>query len=275
MKKSLKLTTVAILTCAFCTSFVLSEFAQGASTSPYQYSKNLQKSSTPTYNTTNQYSQPAKSYSQSYQPYTQNYNSNTGFPPLQGRVVTVPTSTYFKVVTTNPISTEYITQGDSVSVVLGQDFYYNGNVVLPANSVIEGNAVIAESAGRTGKNGRLKIKFTNATTPSGQRIPLSAKLATEDGSGIISGGTGAGRAVSVAKDTAAGAAGGALFGTVIGAISGKTGRGAWSGTAVGAGLGLGKSMIDKGNEALIPANTPVDIILDQPLVVSPNINNNY
>lgn len=271
MKKGIKLTTAVILTCTFCTSFVFSGVAQSAS-STYQYSKNLQTSTTPKYNTTSQYSQPTKTYNQSYQPYTQNYGS---LPPLQGRVVTVPVNTYFKVYTTNPISSEYITQGDSVSVMLGQDFYYNGNVVLPANSVIEGTAVIADSAGRTGKNGRLKIKFTSATTPSGQRVPLSAKLATEDGTGIISGGTGTGRALGVAKDAAAGAAGGALFGTVIGAITGKTGRGAWSGTAVGAGLGLGKSMMDKGYDALIPANTPVDIILDQPLVVSPSASNNY
>lgn len=273
MRKSIKLTTAAILTCALCASFAAPGFTQ-TSSNTYKYSKNLQKPSTPVYTAPSV--QTSQNYSQGYQPYTQNFNANNGFPPLQGRVVTVPSNTYFKVVTTNPISTEFLTQGDTVSVVLGQDFYYGGNVVIPANSVVEGTAVIADRSGRTGKNGRLKIKFTNATTPSGQRIPLSAKLATEDGTGIISGGTNAGRAAGVAKDTAMGAASGALFGTVIGAIAGgRPGKGAWSGTAVGAGLGLGKSMIDKGNEAFIPANTPVDIILDQPLVVSPNLNTNY
>ncbi|MDD3013861.1 MAG: hypothetical protein PHC34_09185 [Candidatus Gastranaerophilales bacterium] len=274
MKKSIKLTTVTVLSCALCASYVAPGFTQ---TNPYQYSNNLQKSTKPVYTTPQQssYPQTSQNYSQGYQPYTQNYNANNGFPSLQGRVVTVPSNTYFKAVTTNPISTEFITQGDTVSIFLGSDFYYNGNVVLPANSRIEGNAVIAVKAGRAGKNGKLKIHFTCATTPNGQRIPLSAKLATEDGTGIIAGGTTADRAMSAAKDAAVGAAGGALFGTVIGAISGKTGRGAWSGTAVGAGLGLGKSVIDKGNEAAIPANTPVDIILDQPLVVSPNVNNSY
>jgi len=275
MKKSVKLTTAAILACALCAIYVVPGFTQ-TSTNSYKYSKNLKSPSSPVYSTpASQQSQYSNNYTQGYQPYTQNYSANNGFSPLQGRVVTVPSNTYFKAVTTNPVSTEFITQGDTVSIVLGSDFYYNGNVVLPANSTVEGSAVIAQKAGRTGKNGKLKIHFTSATTPSGQRIPLSAKLATEDGTGIISGGTTAGRAMNVAKDTAVGAAGGALFGTVIGAISGKTGKGAWSGTAVGAGLGLGKSVIDKGNEAIIPANTPVDIILDQPLVVSPNANNNY
>jgi|GEM_PF-441982 len=275
MKKSIKLTTATILACALCATYVVPGFTQ-TSSNPYKYSKNLKSTSTPVYTAPSkpQYTQTSQNYSQGYQPYTQN-TANNGFPPLQGRVVTVPLNTYFKAVTTNPISTEFITQGDTVQVVLGSDFYYNGNVVLPANSVVEGNAVIAQSAGRTGKNGKLKIHFTSATTPGGQRIPLSAKLATEDGTGIISGGTTADRAMSAAKDAAVGAAGGALFGTVIGAISGKTGRGAWSGTAVGAGLGLGKSVIDKGNEAVIPSNTPVDIILDQPLVVSPNLNTSY
>jgi len=274
MKRSIKLTTAAILTCAMCTAYVAPGFTQ-TSSNTYKYSKNLKNSSTPVYvkPSTSQYS---AQYNQGYQPYTQNYNANNGFPPLQGKVVTVPTNTYFKVITTNPISTEYLTQGDTVSVVLGSDFYYGGSLVLPANSIINGTAVIAQKAGRTGKNGKLKIVFRNATTPNGQRIPLSAKLATEDGTGIISGGTTKGRMYEAAKDTAVGAAGGALLGTAIGAIAGgRPGKGAWSGTAIGAGLGLGKSVIDKGNQAEIPANTPVDIILDQPLVVSPNTNYNY
>lgn len=250
MRKGLKLTLAVLI----ASSFVTSAFAQTkpVSTTPVRV---------------NSY----PNYSQNYQPYTPTYSNQYNYmPPLQGRVVTIPAGSTLAANTVSTISSEYLTVGDTVNVSLGSDFYAGGSIALPAGSTVEGNVVLAEKAGRTGKNAKLKIKFTSVITPSGQRIPISGKIKTNDETGILLGGTTAGRVGDAAKNAAVGAGVGALMGTIMGPLSGgKVGKGAVYGTAVGGGLGLGKALIDKGGPVEIPAGSPVNIVLDQPATISP------
>ena len=114
------------------------------------------------------------------------------------------------------------------------------------------------------------IKFTNIITPYGQMIPISGKIQTDDGTGLIKGGTKMDSAKDYAKDIGAGAAIGAVGGLIMGPLSGgKVGKGAAYGTAVGATAGLAKSVWDKGTPATIPAGTIVNIILDQQATFTP------
>ena len=63
----------------------------------------------------------------------------------------------------------------------------------------------------------------------------------------------------------------AAAGTAMGAMSGgKVGRGAIYGTALGGGLGLIKSIADKGDNVEIPQNAQLDLVLTQPITVSAN-----
>lgn len=206
-----------------------------------------------------------------HQNYNNGYNSNYSMPPLKGNVVVIPAGTVLSATSNNALSSEFLTTGDTVSVSLDAPFSYNGMSALPAGTMVEGNVVFAEKGGLAGKPGKLKIKFTNAITPSGNRIPLSGKLATDDGTGLLVGGTTAGRYVNAAKKGAVGAGLGALIGTFMGPLSGgKVGKGAIYGTAVGGGLGLGSSIISRGTDAVLPAGSPVNIILDQPTSVNSN-----
>ncbi len=222
------------------------------------------------------YTKPVKSYS------APNYQNSYNLPPLQGRVITVPSGSVISgLESSRTISTQYITPGDTVSFNLNQPYYFNGVEVLPAGTSIQGNAVIAKKAGFGASYGQLKIMFNRANLPNGQSVPISGKLMTDDGSGILKGGTSGGRAMSAAKNTAVGAGAGALMGLIGSAVSGgKIGKGTAIMTGVGGGLGLGKTLIDKGGEVILEAGMPVDILLDQPLTVGGNQqrynnNNNY
>lgn len=230
---------------------------------PSQYTQNTNQ-----YSGQNNYpAQPVQNYSQN-----QNYNNppvqnNYNLPPLQGRVVTVPPGTMLPGVSTNrTLSSKNLRTGDKISVLMNSPFYYNGTMVLPAGTNIAGTVVMAESAGRAGKNGKLMIIFNQATTPSGQTVGLSGKIATDDGSGILKGGTGMDRAKEIVKDTAVGSGMGALLGTIFGAISGgSAGKGAAIGTAIGGGTGVAKTIYDKGKDVIIEAGEQLDIILDSEL----------
>lgn len=204
--------------------------------------------------------------------YTPQYNQGFNASTLKGRVVVVPSGTMIPTISASNISSETLCVGDNVSLSLGSPFYYNGVVLAPAGSMVNGMVVLAKKAGRTGRNGQLKLKFTNIVTPNGQNIPISAKIATEDNTGILVGGTNKDRAKDIAKDAAIGTASGAVLGTAIGAIAGGgsgVGRGAWGGTAIGAGLGLGKALLDKGNAVNLVPGSPVNIVLDQQASVNP------
>jgi hypothetical protein len=172
---------------------------------------------------------------------------------------------------TSPISSEYARVGDRFTATLGSPVAAGTSVILPAGSQMEGQVVMVKAAGHTGRNGELDIRFTSATLPNGQRIPLSAKIQTEDGTGIIKGGSTAGRVGRAAVTTGAGAGLGAALGTAMGPLSGgHVGRGAIYGTILGAGVGALGSAWQKGKPAVLDTSTPVNIVLDQPLTASPS-----
>lgn len=263
MKKEFKSLTAKCLASLVLVSAISPAFAQN-----YNYVKPAaKKTTTPTYNS---------GYS------TQNYQNGYSLPPLQGRVTTIPAGTVISGVSpTTTIDTQYLTAGDTVVFTLGQPYYFNGTAVLPAGTSIQGNAVIAQKAGFSGQYGKLKIMFNSANLPNGQRVPVSGKLVTNDGTGILMGGTTGGRVMNAGKNAAVGAGAGALLGLIGSAVSGgKKGKGTAIMTGIGGGLGLGKSLIEKGNDVYLEAGQPVDIILDQPLTVGGNQsgydnNNNY
>lgn len=217
-----------------------------------------------------------------YQPQSNEYNNYNGNNfnnysnynydnQLRGNVVMVPAKTTFPAVLMTPLSSETSRTGDSVSMFLGSDFYYGKNLIAPAGSRVQGSVIKAKK-GTYGKiNGQLQVKFTNIVTPSGQIIPITASIVTDDGSGILKAGTKLDAAKDYTKSAVIGAGAGAVLGVVMGALSkGSVGKGAIYGTAVGGGLGLAQGAIQKGGNVELPQNAQFDIVLDQPVTVSSN-----
>ena len=118
--------------------------------------------------------------------------------------------------------------------------------------------------------GKLLLRFTKIVTPYGAQIPISAVIKTSDNTGILVGGTKADMAKEYGKDVTVGAGAGALAGVIISPLAGGSiGKGTALATAVGAGGGLVKSIWDKGNDVVIPANSSVQLVLTQPITVNP------
>lgn len=228
-----------------------------SATSNYSYQ---QIQTQPVYNS--QYVQQPLTYSQ-------------GSAPLQGSVVMVPAGSTIPAMLVTPISSANTTVGQSVSLTLGSDYYYNNRLIAPVGSSVTGTVIQASKAKRGSMNGKLCIRFTQILTPYGTQIPISAVIKTDDSSGVLVGGTKLDVTKDYAKDLAAGSAAGALSGLVFGALAGgEVGRGAALGTAVGAGGGLVKSIWDKGNDVEIPANAIVELLLTQPITTTAT-NYNY
>lgn len=189
---------------------------------------------------------------------------------LKGRVVTVPAGQSFQAVVTTPLSSANLSLGQSVTIALGSDFYYNGNLIAQAGSSVSGNVLEVSKAKHGSMNGKLCIRFTQIVTPYGIQIPISAVIKTEDNTGVLIGGTKVDVVKDYGKDLSVGAGAGALSGVVFGALAGgNIGKGAALGTAVGAGGGLVKSIWDKGDDVEIPVNATIELLLTQPITVNP------
>ena len=209
--------------------------------------------------------------------YTLPTQTLSGNHTLKGSVVTVPAGQSITTVVTAPISSENMIVGQGVNLALGSDFYYNGNLIAPAGSSVTGTVIEASSAKHGSLNGKLLVRFTQIITPYGVQIPISAVIKTDDNSGVLIGGTKVDVVKDYGKDLAVGAAAGALAGVIISPLAGGSiGRGTALATAVGAGGGLVKSIWDKGNDVVIPANSSIELVLTQPITVNPaTIDNNY
>ena len=83
-----------------------------------------------------------------------------GNQTLKGSVVTVPAGQSMPVVVTTPISSANMTTGQTVTVALGSDFYYNGNLIAPAGSSVTGTAIEVSKAKHGSLNGKLLLRFT-------------------------------------------------------------------------------------------------------------------
>ena len=215
---------------------------------------------------------PAQYQGNYYPSNNQSYGPSSGkTQTLKGRVVTVPAGIGFPAVISMPLSSEFLVTGQPVSVTLGSDFYYNSTLIAPAGSTVCGTVLQASKAKHGSMNGTLCLRFTEITTPYGSRIPIAASIKTDDGTGILRGGTKADVAKAYAKDMGVGAGAGALTGLVASAISGGAiGKGTAIMTGVGMGAGLLKSAYDKGVDVVIPSGATVELQIDQPITVNPS-----
>ena len=211
--------------------------------------------------------------------FAQTYNGQQ----LQGRVTYVPSGTTLDAVLTSAIDSAVTKPGDLFSAKLYAPIYMGNDLVLPANTVLEGQVSDAEKAGMTGKNGMTTLRLTAAVTPEGTRYPLSAIVTAnqaekgihEDKQGNLKGRTTSSSVKSGAVRTAAWTAGGTLLGICFAPIvAGSVGAGAIAGVATGGAVGLGSNLWRKGKDVKIPSNTRLQFALDQPMSLAPGLAGN-
>ena len=190
------------------------------------------------------------------------------FTPVQGKVIYVPSGTIFPATATMEMSSEELQLGQSVCIALSQDFYYNNTLIAPIGSSVNGTVTQIKKAGQSGVNGQLMVKFTNIITPYGQMIPISGKIQTQDGTGLIKGE--ADLTNQHTKDVTAAAAAGAVAAAAINKSKPVTDKKAAAyGAAAGAGAVAAQAVLDKGVPAKIAAGTVVYIVLDQQITFTP------
>lgn len=190
----------------------------------------------------------------------------TGFPvcayeisqpeALQGRIVTIPAGASFTAKMQSSVSSASLKSGDNIAAVLDENWIYEGILVAPAGSIIYGNAVEVEQAGRGYKNGEFELRFNEIITPEGQSIPIASNIYTV--------GIDEKRPLKIAATVGKGA----LIGLFVGGLSGDDDSNAIIGAGLGLLTGAMAAMSKQGNDVELPRNTLVKVKLSHHIYIT-------
>lgn len=106
---------------------------------------------------------------------------------LANETIIVPAGRTIEVKLEQPIDCNLDNAGESVTAILHDPFYNDGEYILPEGSILSGKITILKKAGPGGQNAQLKIVFTTIETPDSVKIPIDAVIETDDNSGILEG----------------------------------------------------------------------------------------
>ncbi len=187
-------------------------------------------------------------------------------------VITLPSGTVLPLELQDDIGTRDTKKGEKIQLRVVSDVDDGNQVVLPAGSTVNATVIKVKKPGSGGSAGRITIEFNEVVLPDGTVLPLTAELRSAAGLKIKppkknkkgasvtgdDGGSGKNSAVLVATE----AGQGALIGVLMGGA-----KGAAYGGAIGAGIGIAEILLRKGPHLDLPAGTPFEIALQQPLAV--------
>jgi hypothetical protein len=170
-------------------------------------------------------------------------------PPQSTPMVTLPAGSVILVQTTDELDTDDTQTGQIFSATLSTNLAYNGYVVAHLGAPVYGQVLLSNSAGRATGRSKLILQLTQLVI-RGNPYPIVTDTFDSEGK-------------SSSHRSAFRLFGGAGLGAAIGAIAGNAGMGA----AIGAVAGGVGSVVQKGNQIQIPAETQLQFTLQQPVTL--------
>lgn len=176
----------------------------------------------------------------------------------------------------NPVDTKHSQDGDGIYLQTIAPITVNNVIAIPVGSYVNGTVSQSKAAHGVKGKGQLFIRFDSLTLPNGVTRDFRSRLGSADSSvqgkldskeGKITGERdGSGDARTVALPTGIGGTVGGIAGAAAGHPLGGVGIGA----AAGAAVGLASVFHGKRPEAVLPAGTTLEMVLDRDLRFSPS-----
>jgi len=162
----------------------------------------------------------------------------------------------------NSISTRTAREGDYVYMRTATPIVENGQIVVPADSYVQGVVTSSKRSGRVKGRAELAIRIETLTLPSGKVVKVAPHLASVDSEGteqkvtregaVEQGGSKEADAARIATLGGAGAA--------IGGLADRSWKGAGIGAGIGAGVGTAVVLLTRGREVDLKQGSTVDVI---------------
>lgn len=170
----------------------------------------------------------------------------------------------------NSVSTRTAREGDYVYLRTATPIVVSGQVVVPAESYVQGVVSHAVRSGRVKGRAELGIRIETLTLASGKVVRLAPHLASVDSEGsdqkvvtdenqVQQGGNRGADAARIATLSGTGAA--------IGGLADRSWSGAGIGAAAGGAVGLASVLLTRGREVELRQGSTIDVVFDRPVSV--------
>ena len=177
----------------------------------------------------------------------------------------IPAGTHMLMQLVSPLTTVSATDGSAVYLEVTMPVIADNHVVIPAHTHVTGTVIKERRPGRVKGRAQLRISFTNLILPDYQVVPIDGALQglpeshrnrRIDSEGTIEPVDQIDRDIKTVAVPA-------LPGAVIGLLGG--GNAGLRLGLLGGGLGLGKTLVSRGNEISLPVGTMVEMVLKRDL----------
>jgi type IV secretion system protein VirB10 len=178
----------------------------------------------------------------------------------------IPKGAHVALRLVNSINTRTAREGDYIYMRTASPIAANGQIVVPADSYVQGVVTRSKRPGRVSGRGELGIRIETLTLPNGKVIRVSPHLASTDSgtyaqrvdakeNGIRQGSSHGKDAETIAGTSAAGAA--------IGGIAASDWNGAGIGAGIGGGVGVARVLLTRGREVELPQGYALDVVFER------------
>ena len=189
------------------------------------------------------------------------------------KTLEIPAGTKVLLTIRSAINTKTAQTGDGVYLQSSFPVIANGRAVIPAGVYVQGVVDSVERHIRIKGPAKLTMHFTSIIFPNGSVVEIPGQVNSLPGSDgpKVKGDEGTVQQSSsvgdVAKAAGQGAAIGAGVGGISGGVNGHPVEGLGLGAAAGGVVGAAVSLFTHGNDINIPSGTPIEMVLQRPLVL--------
>lgn len=190
------------------------------------------------------------------------------------REATIESDTKARIVLQSHLSSKLNEPGDTITAVLYEPVFVNGNLVLPRGTEFQGRVISANPARRGMKKGSMVILFDKINMPWGQETVAVSftsiddwnkdKKYKADSEGEVDGGRNGEKAAENARTGAV--LGGAGAGTAVLVSGGARGAAIGGGIGIGAGV-LAGLLLTKGGDVNVAPGAMFRIKFDKPMTL--------
>jgi type IV secretion system protein VirB10 len=169
----------------------------------------------------------------------------------------------------NSISTRTAREGDYVYMRTATPIVNDGQIVVPAESYVQGVVTSSKRSGRVKGRAELAIRIEKLTLPDGKVVKVTPHLASVDSEGteqkvtregaVEQGGSKEQDAARIATLGGTGAA--------IGGIADRSWKGAGIGAGIGGGVGTAVVLLTRGREVELKQGSTVDVVFPRAVPV--------
>ena len=188
------------------------------------------------------------------------------------RQVTLPAGTKVLLQLKSPIDTKSAHPGDGVYCQTAFPVTQENMIVIPAGTYVKGRIMHVERAGRVKGRAEIQVHFTTLIYPNGYSVDLPGALDNTPGSEhhSVSDKEGTVKADGQKGKDAGEVATWGASGAGVGALSTGTLKGAGIGGAAGAGIGLIKVLLTRGQDVRLESGSSLEMVLQRPLLLEVN-----